>query len=397
MTTVSALRIASASVFICVASAAPSIPASPQPAQRIVAVGDIHGAADAFAAILQSAGLIDAQRRWVGGRARLVQTGDFLDRGTAVRDVLELLMRLEDEAKRAGGQVHVLFGNHEGMNVLQDLRDVSPDAYQSFADADSESKRARAFTAHAAVAVRSGRGVDKNEWMRAHPPGCVEYLESMGPSGRFGRWLRSLKVAVKLDDSIFMHAGIPIDSSSSLNDINRTVEREVRYFDEAVSALREAGLIAPSYTLQEIVGAGFAELQRLEAMRRMNEPLPAEVMPAYGGRLERLGMINRWTLVAPEGALWYRGYASLPDSVQPQIEALLKRLGAARFVVGHTANLSGRIWQRFGNRVFLIDTGMLSTHYKGGRPSALEIADGHVTAVYVDARETLQTAAISHP
>ena len=62
---------------------------------RVVAVGDIHGAADAFFGILQSAGLIDAQKRWIGGRARLVQTGDFLDRGAGVRDIMDVMMRLE--------------------------------------------------------------------------------------------------------------------------------------------------------------------------------------------------------------------------------------------------------------------------------------------------------------
>ena len=39
---------------------------------------------------------------------------------------MDLLMRLEGEARRAGGRVDVLFGNHEGMNVLRDFRDVSP-------------------------------------------------------------------------------------------------------------------------------------------------------------------------------------------------------------------------------------------------------------------------------
>ena len=91
---------------------------------RIVVVGDIHGAGTNLAQILQAAGLIDAQRKWTGGTARLVQTGDILDRGTEVREAIDLLMRLEGEARRAGGRVDVLFGNHEGMNVLRDYRDV---------------------------------------------------------------------------------------------------------------------------------------------------------------------------------------------------------------------------------------------------------------------------------
>ncbi len=44
---------------------------------------------------------------------------------------------------------------------------------------------------------------------------------------------------------------------------------------------------------------------------------------------------------------------------------------------------------RFKNRVFLIDTGMLSSYYTGGRPSALEIDGGVFTAIYLDHREVL--------
>ena len=47
-------------------------------------------------------------------------------------------MRLEEEAKRAGGRVEALLGNHEVMNLLHEFRDVSPVVYASFADARSE-------------------------------------------------------------------------------------------------------------------------------------------------------------------------------------------------------------------------------------------------------------------
>ena len=43
---------------------------------------------------------------------------------------------------------------------------------------------------------------------------------------------------------------------------------------------------------------------------------------------------------------------------------------------------------RFGGRVFIIDTGMLFDVYEG-RPSALEIRDGHFTAVYLGERVRL--------
>ena len=117
-------------VAVDTARVEPQTPAGP----RIVVVGDIHGAGTNLAQILQAAGLIDAQRKWSGGTARLVQTGDVLDRGPEVREAIDLLMRLEGEARRAGGRVDVLFGNHEGMNVLRDYRDVLA-GFERFADA----------------------------------------------------------------------------------------------------------------------------------------------------------------------------------------------------------------------------------------------------------------------
>ena len=99
---------------------------------RVVAVGDVHGSYGEFLAVLRLAGIIDQRDRWAGGKAHLVQTGDILDRGTETRPVMELLMRLEGEASKAGGRVHALLGNHEFMNVLGDLRYVSREEYKAF-------------------------------------------------------------------------------------------------------------------------------------------------------------------------------------------------------------------------------------------------------------------------
>src|SRR5260370_40691467 len=59
--------------------------------ERIVAVGDVHGAYDRFVEILKTAGLIDDQLHWSGGRAHLVQTGDVVDRGPDSRKAIDFL------------------------------------------------------------------------------------------------------------------------------------------------------------------------------------------------------------------------------------------------------------------------------------------------------------------
>ena len=54
--------------------------------ERMVAVGDVHGDYEQFVSLLESAGLINSEREWVGGRTHLVQAGDFLDHTRAFRN-----------------------------------------------------------------------------------------------------------------------------------------------------------------------------------------------------------------------------------------------------------------------------------------------------------------------
>src|SRR5688500_11181641 len=128
---------------------------------RVVAVGDVHGDYDQFAAVLRSAGLVDAQARWTGGKSHLVQTGDLLDRGADSRKVMDLLLRLEEEAQQAGGRVHCLIGNHEAMNLYGDLRYLAPGEIAAFRDANSEKAREEFYKEH------------QKELERGLPPGKV--------------------------------------------------------------------------------------------------------------------------------------------------------------------------------------------------------------------------------
>jgi hypothetical protein len=369
---------------------------SPSPAQpaRIVAIGDVHGAFDQFVEILQKSGLIDASQRWSGGAAVLVQTGDIFDRGPDVRKALDLLMRLEDEAERAGGRVEVLNGNHEMMNLLSDFRDVSPATYAAFVDNRSEERRRRAYDDFARIVRRRGqKGATpqpREEWMAAHPPGFLEYVESLAPRGKYGRWLRSHKVVVTLDGTGFMHAGIHPASEGSLEDLNRTAARDVAAWDRARDMMVRAQLVPSFCTLTEAVEAAAAELMRIsEALKESSAPgdhVTQELVEALQGLLQ----IGKSSLLDPEGPLWFRGFAQWPDEDEPRVTALLTRLGVQRFVTGHTPSLPGRIRARFGGRIFLIDTGMLVSYFKTGRPSALELQGGRITALYSDGtREVL--------
>jgi hypothetical protein len=359
--------------------------------QRIVAIGDIHGAGDQLVALLRTAGLIDERDQWIGGRTHLIQTGDYLDRGEQVRSIMDLLMRLEEDAKKAGGRADILLGNHEVMNLLTQFRDVSPQAYAPFADDRSEDRRRRAYDEYASLMKKrnDAQPQSQDEWMAARPPGFLEYIEALGPRGRYGRWLRSKNTVIKDGDSIFMHAGIAPGSANSIDDVNRSVTREIEKWDQLRETLTKIGLIRPFFTFQETVDAINAEVGRIALALEAKEAPGDHVTREFVTQLQGAGELGKSSLLSPEGPLWYRGLARLPESDEPRILALLKQLGADRFVTAHTPQLSGRITARFDNHVFLIDTGMLTTFFKGGRPSALEIQGAKITAIYPDGRDVL--------
>ena len=186
-----------------------------------------------------------------------------------------------------------------------------------------------------------------------------------------------------------MHAGLRPDTSITLDEVNRGVEREIRGWDDLLETLARQNLITPSFTLSEVVNVAQVEIGRIAVAQKTSDPLPEYVTREFVGQLQQLAGIDKWALIDGNGPLWYRGLATLPDSAESTIATLLGRFGAQRFVVGHTPQLPGHINVRLGGRVILIDTGMLVSFFKGGQPSALEIQDGRLTAIYSSGREAV--------
>ena len=79
----------------------------------VYVIGDLHGHYDKFVELLQKAGLIDQELRWSGGNATLCCMGDFTDRGPDGIGCIDLIMRLQQEAKESDGELIALLGNHE--------------------------------------------------------------------------------------------------------------------------------------------------------------------------------------------------------------------------------------------------------------------------------------------
>src|SRR5438552_5739856 len=87
--------------------------------EQIVALGDVHGAYDRLLRLLQAGAVVRADPKapggyaWAAGKRTLVSVGDLIDKGPQSLEVLDLMINLQRQAGAAGGEVIVVYGNHE--------------------------------------------------------------------------------------------------------------------------------------------------------------------------------------------------------------------------------------------------------------------------------------------
>lgn len=161
------------------------------PPARWVALGDLHGDLAQAQATLRLAGLIDAEARWIGGDAWLIQTGDITDRGPDSRALIHLLRDLGPQAEAAGGKVVALLGNHEVMNLHGDLRYVHPGDYAQFGGPEARAA-------------------------------------ALGPGGDEGRWLRERAAVAQVGDTVFVHGGVaPQWATRGVDGLNAAVAESI--------------------------------------------------------------------------------------------------------------------------------------------------------------------------
>ena len=249
-----------------------------QGVERIVAVGDVHGDYDQFVKTLRAAKVIDAKNNWAAGKTHLVQNGDVLDRWPDSKQVMDLLMKLEVQSAKAGGAVHALIGNHEAMVVLGDWRYVHPGEAEAHGSRDA-------------------------------------YKKAMGADGKYGKWIRGLNTVIKVNDIVFVHAGItPRTAQMSIREIN----------DKMREHLRRGGMDGIAMTSGS---------------------------PVW----------DRTLALAPE------------DRVADALTEVLKRYGAKHMVIAHTVAREG-VHTRAGGRLIRIDVGM--SRYYGGPAACLVVEKG---------------------
>ena len=154
-------------------------------ADRIVAIGDLHGDVYGLKRALKVSKLIDNKENWIGGTTVLVQVGDQLDRGDFELEIINLLEKLTRQAQLVGGKVLALIGNHEIMNAELDFRFVTPVGFKSFSNFTSPNKN-----------------------LDRLPPEHKGRAAAFFPGGKISNILSNHNVAAIVGDSVFVHGGI---------------------------------------------------------------------------------------------------------------------------------------------------------------------------------------------
>jgi hypothetical protein len=361
---------------------------------EIVVIGEVQGATDSVATLLEHLGLIDSDRRWSGGAATLIQTGDLMDRGEGVRATLDLFIRLQDEATAAGGQVIVLIGNHEAMNILGELRDVNYMAYQTFAGPDSEQRQQQGWEEW--VEWKTGRAEAigqkfvadddiRADWFAQHPPGWME------SEGVYGAWLRTLPIAVEIDNVLYIHAGIsPEMKGTDVDSINRKAADEIAGFDQDRALMVSEGLCLPTSSAREMIGVIKDEINYLNtldaAQRSRDNPRVVRLL-----EVQDLSEWGSWSVLTDKGPLWFRGTTKWTEKEHgAEMASILDASGFERMVTGQSNGKEHLIHARFSDRVLLPPIDMSDDPYAGGgKPAALAIDDGDYFVVTVTNRELL--------
>jgi hypothetical protein len=356
-------RLALASVgLLCLAAAlAAEIPCEWSGVDRIVAVGDIHGAYESLVQIMRGTGVIDEMNHWIGGRTHFVQNGDIMDRGPRARDIFDLLRALDKEAKAAGGMVHVLLGNHEEMNItgialgyedyvtIEQFHAFLPPAFR----AAKEKEFLKSLKDEPDLRPQD-RSLDivNNPRLRLF---WQQLMKDKGPLGQearthyflffnenYGDWLIRQNTVIRINDVIFVHGGINEEYSTwKLVDINNLMRKELEFYRG------------------RLTGVYLGE---------------ADFRPRL--------------VYSPDGPLWYRDLARTDErAALPMVIRILDNLKARTMVIAHTfwrgrsgspvvtmENMSRFRYPDGNGRIYIIDTGISAVY--GGVPSALVFESG---------------------
>ena len=221
---------------------------------RVIVIGDIHGDFDVLIRCLSIANCIKDikvptdktvasmdkffnQLEWIGNDTYIVQLGDQIDRvrpqnwdeneitiDSAYKDegstleILYLFYYLDILARKTGGRVFSIIGNHEIMNVEGDFRFVSLEEFKSFkSHLESIYNRNSKYPYHSRTLKRKSNNLINNS--TSLPIGYRERLYAFSPTGLCANMLAYNNYTIlQIGDWLFCH-GSPVLSTFSTYDI----------------------------------------------------------------------------------------------------------------------------------------------------------------------------------
>ena len=291
--------------------------------RRLVAIGDVHGDFKQTMRALELGKVMDADGRWVGGTTVLVQVGDILDRGDNELAIMRAFASLAKQARKEGGDVLVVHGNHEIMNVLGDFRYATKGAYAEcarYAEAKRQKLVEKLGEENAPPLPETPEDVNPETYR-----GVLARRDLFLPGGEMAMRMAKNPTVLQVGDTVFAHAGIDM--------------RVVEYGFQA---------------LNDDVAAWMAGVKKTPPNMVLEE----------------------------KGVVWTREYGGADAGVTAEASACrrlgeaLDAVGAKRLVVGHTPQQGG-VSSGCGGRLWRSDVGVSRGIY-GAKPQVIEIVNGRV-------------------
>jgi len=184
--------------------------------KRIVALGDIHGDYEKLKSLLRHAKLIDKNDDWIGTDSILVQVGDLADRGSDFKNIMDLFIKIRNQAKEKGGIVYMLLGNHELNNLQGNYSYTTKKDFDSFG-------------------------------------GYMAREKALSMEEEYGKLLRKeMNITMNIDGNLFIHAGLPYEfAKMGIDEINNHAHEifsTAPSFDELLNDYYNQNKTHPLYT-----------------------------------------------------------------------------------------------------------------------------------------------------
>lgn len=182
---------------------------------KILAISDIESNYKTFRDFLINNKVIDSTLSWTFGKNHLVLVGDFIDRSYFSTQVLWFIYKLEQEAKKSGGNVHYILGNHEIMNM--------------------QGNHTYAKYKYKRVAAILGK----------------KQFDFYSKNSFLGKWLASKNTLEMINGNLFVHAGIHpkiIETNLNITQINKRIRENyyIPYYSKKDGNKKNSILTSPT-------------------------------------------------------------------------------------------------------------------------------------------------------